>query len=167
MHARIVPPKRENCADDMKIGVHKPTSITVGADHAGFELRQFLRDALIADGYTVKDSGVHKFNPDDDYPHIARVVASYVKRHKGSLGIAICGSGQGVCIAANRMSGVRAVSAWDEQSARTSRNDDNANVLCLGARLFTKNQALAIAREWLTTPFSNEERHKRRIRILG
>lgn len=159
--------KKENYADDMGKTMHQPVSVAIGADHAGFELRQFLRDALIADGYAVKDSGVHTFKPDDDYPHIARVVASYVKRHKGSLGIAICGSGQGVCIAANRMSGVRAVSAWDEQSARASRNDDNANVLCLGARLLTNDQALAIAREWLTTPFSNEERHKRRIRILG
>lgn len=153
--------------NDMETHAYSPTSIAIGADHAGFELRQFVRDALTVEGYTVKDSGVHKFNQDDDYPHIARVVASYVKRHKGSLGIVMCGSGQGVCIAANRMGGVRAVSAWDEQSARISRNDDNANVLCLGARLLTKDRALAIARVWLATPFSQEERHKRRVRILG
>lgn len=83
-----------------------------------------------------------------------------------SKGILLCGSGQGVCIAANRIKGIRAAVAWSVKSAIASRNDDDANILCLGARFFSSRQLLTITRAWLDTPFSKLARHRRRIRLL-
>ncbi len=138
----------------------------MGADHAGFDKKQLLKQVLEKEGYGVIDLGAREKNDSDDYPFIASKVARTVLKNSKSKGILLCGSGQGVCIAANRIKGIRATLAWNPQSAATSRNDDDANILCLGARFFTSKELLTIVRVWLRTPFSGIARHKRRIKLL-
>jgi len=141
--------------------------IYIAADHAGFDNKQLLKQALGKEGYGVIDLGAREKNDSDDYPIIASKVARAVLKNPKSKGILLCGSGQGVCIAANRIKGIRAAIAWNPQSAVASRNDDDANILCLGARFFTIRQLLTMIRVWLQTPFSKLARHKRRIKLLG
>ena len=141
--------------------------IYIAADHAGFDNKQLLKQALGKEGYGVIDLGAREKNDSDDYPIIASKVARAVLKNPKSKGILLCGSGQGVCIAANRIKGIRAAIAWNPQSAVASRNDDDANILCLGARFFTSQQLLTMIRVWLQTPFSKLARHKRRIKLLG
>ena len=140
--------------------------IYIAADHAGFDNKQLLKQALGKEGYGVIDLGAREKNDSDDYPIIASKVARAVLKNPKSKGILLCGSGQGVCIAANRIKGIRAAIAWNPQSAVASRNDDYANILCLGARFFTSQQLLTMTRVWLQTPFSKLARHKRRIKLL-
>ncbi|MEK7648514.1 MAG: RpiB/LacA/LacB family sugar-phosphate isomerase [Patescibacteria group bacterium] len=144
----------------------KKMLIYIGADHAGFEKKEKLKAALEKLHYSVVDMGAKEKNDSDDYPIIAKKVALAMKKSKGAQGILLCGSGQGVCIAANRIKGIRAAVAWNPQSAAASRNDDDANILCLGARFFTSTQLLTIILCWLKTPFSKLSRHKRRIRLI-
>lgn len=145
----------------------KILTLIVGADHAGFTQKEKLKNALEKESYHVIDLGASKQDGSDDYPLIATKVARAVLKDKKSKGILLCGSGQGVCIAANRIKGIRATLCWNIKSAIVSRTDDDANVLCLGARFFTTQQLLAITLQWLTTPFSKLARHKKRIRLLG
>src|SRR3989338_4622256 len=145
----------------------KKIMIYIAADHAGFDNKQLLKQALGKEGYGVIDLGAREKNDSDDYPIIASKVARAVLKNPKSKGILLCGSGQGVCIAANRIKGIRAAIAWNPKSAAASRNDDDANILCLGARFFTIRQLLTMIRVWLQTPFSKLARHKRRIKLLG
>ncbi len=148
-------------------GSMKKTLIYIGADHAGFVQKEKLKVALEKQSYSIIDLGTSTKDESDDYPLIANKVARAVKKDTDSKGILLCGSGQGVCIAANRINGIRAALCWNVQSAAASRNDDDANILCLGARFFTSQQLLAIAQTWLSTPFSKLSRHKRRIQLLS
>lgn len=140
--------------------------VYIDADHNGFELKRALFAYLEKSQIEVEDLGGAEQNPDDDYPLAAARVAHAVLGDGGACGIVICGSGQGVCIAANRFKGIRASLCWDNQEARAARNDDDANVLCLPARMIDIDKAISITHTWLQTPFAAAPRFKRRIEQL-
>lgn len=119
-------------------------------------------------GYTTIDEGDTKLNPDDDYPQFAArtIAAMKASDDNEARGILICGSGQGICIAANRFKGIRAALAWNLEEVHASRNDDDCNVLCLPARYMRVDEALKLAEAWLATPFAGAPRFKRRIKEL-
>ena len=140
----------------------------IGADHNGFEMKTQLIEGLQSAGYQIKDEGDRQVQPLDDFPQFAeRVVrAMQASNDPDTKGILICGSGQGMCIAANRFKGIRASLVWDEAEARSARNDDDSNVICLPARFMDDKRALAIVNTWLATPFAGAARFRRRIRQL-
>lgn len=142
--------------------------IYMGADHNGFELKAKLTEELTRAGYTVVDEGDRQLKPDDDFPQFAERVVRAIQGSddKDARGILICGSGQGMCIAANRFKGIRASLVWDVTEAHASRNDDDSNVLCLPARYIQSGEALKIAEAWLAAPFAGAQRFKRRISEL-
>jgi len=142
--------------------------IYLGADHNGFELKARLKEFLQRLGYEVVDEGDKKLDPADDFPQFAgRVVAAMKAGDElEPRGILICGSGQGMCMAANRYKGIRASLCWDEAEARAARNDDDSNVLCLPARSIGVNQAEVITKVWLETAFAGAGRFKRRIKEM-
>lgn len=145
----------------------KKVKIVIGCDHNGFELKNHLVDFLRRSGYEVVDKGDKKLDHSDDYPQFAgRVIAELLGGSREDKGILICGSGQGMCIAANRFKGIRASLVWDLAEARMSRNDDDCNVICLPARLLKSQQAETIVTAWLSTPFAEAPRFKRRIQQL-
>ncbi len=140
--------------------------IFIGTDHAGFLLKEHLKRYLELKKISVIDVGAMKLEHTDDYPDYASSLAQRVIKEKGSKGLLLCGSGQGVCIAANKVKGTRAALVWNEKSAMLSRQDDDANILCLPARLISKKQAERIVDVWLKTPFSKLARHTRRIKKI-
>lgn len=142
--------------------------IFLGADHNGFAMKAALAEALRKDGHEVIDEGDRDLNPDDDFPQFAEATVRAMQAAGGEhdRGILICGSGQGMCMAANRFKGIRASLCWDEEEARAARNDDDSNILCLPARSIDAAKALAITEAWLATPFAAAPRFKRRIAQL-
>lgn len=142
--------------------------IYVGADHNGFRLRRTVIDYLKRAGYDVVDDGGDTLNPDDDFPVFAqKVVADMLSSDDPSpRGILICGSGQGMCMAANRFRGIRALLAYDRESVRSARNDDDANIMCLPASIFEKDTANVLVETFLNTDFAAAPRYTRRIREL-
>ena len=142
--------------------------IYLGADHNGFELKARLASFLRARGHEVVDEGARELKPEDDYPQFAARVVSALQADDNpeARGLLICGSGQGMAIAANRFKGIRATLCWDTQEARMSRNDDDSNVLCLPSRLLSEKQAESITHTWLSTPFAKAPRFVRRIKEL-
>lgn len=136
--------------------------IALGADHAGYPLKKLIGDFLIRKGYSVLDLGTCDEQP-VDYPDFAQSVAEAVKDGKAELGVVICGSGVGACVAANKVPGVRAGLCHDTFSAHQGREDDDTNVLCMGARVVGSSLALEILQSWLNTKFSGLERHQRRL----
>ena len=142
--------------------------IYVGADHNGFDMKRDLLEALVAAGYEVVDEGDRQLKPEDDFPQFASHVVAAIKASddKDPRGILICGSGQGMCMAANRYRGIRASLVWSAEEARASRNDDDSNVLCLPARYMTTVEAIHLAETWLAAPFAGAARFKRRIKEL-
>jgi ribose 5-phosphate isomerase B len=140
--------------------------IYAGSDHAGFALRRQLVEHLRAAGHTVEDLGTET-EASCDYPDFAAAVGRAVSGEAGAVGLLVCGTGMGVCIAANKIHGVRAVDAWNVDVAKVSRAHNDANVLCLGARTVPETEALAIADAWLSAPFDGG-RHGRRVeKITG
>lgn len=137
--------------------------IYIGADHAGWELKEELETWLKERGHEVVDMGNQNLVEHDDYPEFSHAVAKRVQADPGSLGIVACGNAQGVCIVANKVRGVRAATGFSEYAAESSRADDNANVLCLPGRAITLDEAKTIAQKWIETEFSEAERHKRRL----
>ncbi len=142
-------------------------TIHIGADHRGFALKEFLAKRLFASMHAVHDHGAPSFEPGDDYPDFARAAASEVARDPGARGILICGTGAGMAIAANRIPGIRAVTAHSPAEAHAARSDEDANVLCLGADHLHERSAWEIVHAFLTAPASLEERHERRRKKLG
>jgi ribose 5-phosphate isomerase B len=142
--------------------------IYIGADHNGFELKRILLEELTAGGYQVVDEGDEVKKPEDDYPEFASRVVLAMKASDDTdpRGILICGSGQGMCIAANRYKGIRACLINDLEEARAARNDDDCNVLCLPARYISTEEAIKLAEAWLETPFAGAPRFIRRIKEL-
>jgi RpiB/LacA/LacB family sugar-phosphate isomerase len=136
--------------------------IAFGCDHAGFPHKDGLLEALQADGHDVLDMGTFSEDP-VDYPDFARAVANAVRNRFVDTGVLLCGSGVGAAIAANKIRGIRAAAVHDEYTAGQSRTDDDANVICLGARVIDVERCIVLVREFLATPFSNEERHIRRV----
>lgn len=142
--------------------------VYVGADHNGFLLRNSLISYLQKAGYDVVDDGDDKLDPNDDFPvFAARVVKDLLTSEDDDpRGILICGSGQGMCMAANRYKGIRAALLYDRESARSSRNDDNSNIACIPAKVLDKDKANLIVETWLNTPFAKASRFVRRLNEL-
>lgn len=141
-------------------------TIYIGADHAGWELKEALEESLKKEGYNVVDMGNQDLVADDDYPDFGYAVAKRVVTDEGSRGIVICGNAQGICIVANKVKGARAATGFDKDVAETSRTDDNANILCLPGRHMNANHAKEIVDMWLSTEFSGEDRHVRRLKKI-
>ena len=139
--------------------------IFMGADHAGYELKNALREHLHHAGHEVVDLGAKTLDEDDDYPRYAYSVASRILGEEDgtALGVLICGSGQGMSIAANRVNGVRAALAWDIASATGARVDDDANVLVLPARYIDPGEAAGMIDAWLAAVFSADPKYRRRL----
>lgn len=142
--------------------------IYIGADHNGFDLKARIEDFLRRSGHEVVDAGDVKRDPDDDFPQFAgRAVNQLLSDNDTeSRAILICGSGQGMCMAANRFKGIRASLCWNLSEARSARNDDDANVLCLSAKSLGYDETQAIVTTWLHTPFAGAPRFKRRLKQL-
>ncbi len=140
--------------------------IIIGADHAGFKLKQSLAAYLRRKGYNVVDLGAKRLSPSDDYPDYAFPVGRMVARRKAK-GILVCGSAEGICIAANKVKGVRAVPVWTKRDAALSRRHNDANILCLSGWALSSAKARGIVDRWLRTDFCGEERHARRIRKIS
>jgi ribose 5-phosphate isomerase B len=140
-------------------------NIFLGADHAGFELKNELKKRLEAAGHTAEDLGAKSLDADDDYPRYAYAMATQIlgAEDEAARGILICGSGQGMSMAANRVNGVRAALAWNEVSATSAREDDNANVLVLPARFVKTDQAWAMVQAWLKAEFKADPKYQRRL----
>ncbi len=136
--------------------------IAIGADHGGFHLKTALVEYIKKLGHTVEDLGTHSEQP-ADYPDYARAVAQTVIDKKAERGVLICGSGVGACVAANKFPGIRAAVCHDTFSAHQGVEDDNMNILCLGARVIGPELAKEIVRVYLSASFSGAERHVRRL----
>ena len=137
--------------------------IYLGSDHAGFDLKQDVARALQEAGEDVTDLGALELDPDDDYPDYAFAVGEAVADNPGSFGILVCGSSEGVCIAANKVPGVRAVSVPSVELARLAREHNDANVLCLSGWNQGLEDVRPLIETFLSTGFSGEERHVRRL----
>ena len=142
--------------------------VHLGSDHAGFELKAKIAARVRELGHEPVDCGPHTFVADDDYPpHCLRAATNAVaERELGSLAIVIGGSGNGEAIAANKVRGARCALAHSEETARLGRAHNDANVMSLGARMIEERDALRFVELFLTTPFSGEPRHTRRIAQL-
>jgi ribose 5-phosphate isomerase B len=145
----------------LKYEILEVTKLFAGSDHAGFELRQRLVAHLRHQGYEVHDLGAPSA-ASTDYPDWAAAVGRAVRGEPGTRGLLVCGTGLGVCMAANKINGVRAADVWTVETARLSRAHNDANVLCVGARTVGETEALAIVDAWLTTPFEGG-RHQQRV----
>ena len=141
--------------------------VHLGSDHAGFELKAHLADRLGELGYEVVDHGPVEYDPVDDYPPFVLRAAAAVVNDPGSLGVVIGGSGNGEQIAANKVHGVRAALAWNDDTAGLSREHNDANVVSIGARMHTLDEATRLVERFLTTPFSGDVRHARRIEMIA
>ena len=141
--------------------------IYIAADHAGFNLKNYLKKQLLADGYDIEDCGAFDFDPLDDYPDFIIPAAEKVANQPNSRGIIIGGSGQGEAMAANRIQGVRAAVYYDGpiDIVKLSRLHNNANILSLGARFLSVERAIEILNIWLAEKFEGE-RHENRINKL-
>ena len=139
--------------------------IAIGADHGGYELKQIIIQYLIDKGYEVKDFGTYS-SESCDYPTIAKPLANAIAKKEFDKGILICGTGIGMSITANKIKGIRAALCADKFSAKATREHNDSNILCLGARVIKQDLAIEITDIWLNTPFSNEERHIRRIGMI-
>jgi ribose 5-phosphate isomerase B len=137
--------------------------VAFGTDHAGWPLRDRLLAELRAGGYEAVDCGPPALVPGDDYPDVALAVARAVVDGRAERGVLVCGSGVGACIAANKVDGIRASMCHDTFSARQGVEDDDMNVLCLGARIVGDELAAELLRTFLHARFSHAERHQRRL----
>jgi ribose 5-phosphate isomerase B len=136
--------------------------IAIGADHGGFSLKSVIADFLKGLRHEVHDLGTHSSDP-VDYPDFALTVSQEILLRKAERGILICGSGVGACVAANKFPGIRAGTCHDSFSAHQGVEDDNINILCLGARVIGPELAKDIVKIWLGAAFSGAERHTRRL----
>ena len=136
--------------------------IALAADHAGFELKEKIAGYLEAKGFEVMDLGTHDQEP-VDYPDFARAIGVMLQEEKAERGILVCGSGVGACVAANKMSHVRAGLCHDTYSAHQGVEHDDINVLCLGARIIGEELAKELVMAFLSAQFTGEERHVRRL----
>ena len=141
--------------------------IVLATDHAGFDLKNHVKDYLTKKGYKIEDFGAYEYNSADDYPDLIMPAARVVGSSKNTLGIIFGGSGQGEAMAANRVKGVRAVVYYDgpKKIVELSRMHNDANILSLGARFLSKEKAIDVIDLWLKTPFDGE-RHLQRINKL-
>src|SRR6266850_691991 len=137
--------------------------IAIGADHGGYPLNEVVIKELDAAGHEILDFGTHVGSRPDDYPDYAVKVGQAVRDNQADIGILICGSGVGASVAANKITGIRAALCGDTYSGHQSREHDDCNVLCLGARVTGEELALEIVRAFMAARFTGEERHRRRL----
>ncbi len=140
--------------------------IYLGSDHAGLDLKKIIIAHLAESGRKTVDLGAFKAEPPTDYPEIAHEVAEKVRENHGALGILVCGTGTGMCMAANKVSGIRAANCESEKMVEMSRQHNDANVLCLGGRVLAPERAKKFVDVFLNTPFTAEERHVRRVQKI-
>ena len=141
--------------------------IGIAADHAGFILKQQLTNALCKSGHEVVDFGPSSLNPEDDYPDYVVPLARSVASGEVERGMAICGSGVGACVTANKVKGVRAALVHDIFSAHQGVEDDDMNVICFGARVLGEALAWDLTEAFLAARFNNAERHQRRLKKVA
>ncbi len=146
----------------------KEKIIFLASDHAGFELKEKIKDYLILNGNAIFDCGSFYYTPKDDYPDFIIPCAKKVAQTPNSLGIVLGGSGQGEAIAANKIKGIRAavIYSFNPKIIQLSKQHNNSNILSLGARFLTEKQAIKAVDLWLNSQFSGEPRHRRRIRKI-
>lgn len=140
--------------------------VFIASDHRGFDAKNRLVGSLNTAGYSVSDLGPFELDPADDYNDAATAVAKAVLNTSGSRGIILCGSGNGVCIQANRFKGIRAIAPTLPEIVRLGREHNDANILCLSADFLDNNKIDNLASIFLNTQFSGEERHRRRNQKL-
>ncbi len=141
--------------------------VYLGADHAGFELKNHVKAHLEQAGHEVVDCGALVYDALDDYPAFCIEAARRTVADPGSLGLVFGGSGNGEQIAANKVPGARCALAWSVETAKLAREHNNAQLIGIGGRMHSTEEALAIVDAFLSTPWSGEERHQRRIDILA
>ena len=141
--------------------------VHIGSDHAGLDAKKFLVSALGEQGHEVVDHGPYEYDALDDYPPFCLATGAAVVGDRGSLGIVLGGSGNGEQIAANKVDGVRAALVWSEQIAQLAREHNDANVMSIGARMHSEEELLGFVQVFLSTPFSGDDRHLRRIGQLA
>jgi ribose 5-phosphate isomerase B len=141
--------------------------IHIGSDHAGLELKSALIEHLVNNGHDVTDHGPYEYEALDDYPVFCIPTAEAVAKDSTSLGIVLGGSGNGEQMSANKVKGIRAALAWSPEIAKLSREHNNANVVAVGGRVHTLDVSKAIVDAFISTPFSNDERHIRRINQMA
>lgn len=139
------------------------TKIAIGADHGGFPLNEQIIALLSQAAHEIIDFGTHVGTVEDDYPDYALEVGRAIQSGEAEIGILVCGSGVGASVAANKLTGIRAALCGDTYSAHQSREHDDCNVLCLGARVTGQALALEIVPAFVNARFSGETRHKRRL----
>jgi ribose 5-phosphate isomerase B len=140
--------------------------VHIGSDHAGFDLKNYLVAELGNEGHEVIDHGPSSYDAEDDYPTYCIPAAEAAVADPDSLAIVVGGSGNGEQIAANKVIGTRAVLAYNTETAQLGRQHNDANVIGIGARMHSQEEALAMVKVFLETAFSGDERHARRIRLL-
>ncbi|APT92055.1 ribose 5-phosphate isomerase [Corynebacterium phocae] len=141
--------------------------VYLGADHAGFEMKNVVAQHLTDKGHEVIDCGAHTYDAADDYPAFCIAAAQRTVDDPGSLGIVLGGSGNGEQIAANKVKGARCALAWSPETARLAREHNNAQLIGLGGRMHSEEEALAIVDAFLDQEWSREPRHQNRIDIIG
>ncbi|WP_283137857.1 ribose-5-phosphate isomerase [Rhizohabitans arisaemae] len=141
--------------------------VYIGADHAGYELKNHLVTWLKEQGHDPVDCGPFVYDGQDDYPPFVLRAAAGTAAEPGSLGIVIGGSGNGEAIAANKVAGVRAALVWSEETATLGREHNDANVISVGSRMHSQEEATRFVEVFLATPYSGAERHTRRIEMLS
>jgi ribose 5-phosphate isomerase B len=142
--------------------------VAVGADHAGFPLKEKMIETIREAGHQVIDCGADRMIPGDDYPDYAERVAVAIRDGQADRGVLICGSGVGASVAANKFAGIRAALCHDTFSAHQGVEDDSMNILCLGARVVGPSLAEELVSAFLRARFSNAERHARRLaKVIG
>jgi ribose 5-phosphate isomerase B len=139
----------------------------IGSDHAGLELKNELLAHLVHKGHDVTDHGPYEYDALDDYPDFCIPAAQAVAKDPTSLGVVIGGSGNGEQISANKVKGIRAVLAWSIETAKLGKEHNNANVVSIGGRMHSIDQCKEIIDAFIATPFSNDERHLRRINKMS
>jgi len=139
----------------------------IGSDHAGLELKNELLAHLVNNGHDVTDHGPYEYDALDDYPDFCIPAAQAVAKDPTSLGVVIGGSGNGEQISANKVKGIRAVLAWSIETAKLGKEHNNANVVSVGGRMHSIDQCKEIIDAFIATPFSNDERHIRRINKMS
>lgn len=137
--------------------------IYLGTDHAGFEFKENVKNFLTKEGYEIEDCGAFTFDKDDDYPDFIAKAAKKTAENPSSFGIVFGKSGAGECIVANKIKGIRAILGFTKENVILARVHNDANILSLGSEFVSNDQACELIKLFLETPFSNEERHIRRI----
>jgi ribose 5-phosphate isomerase B len=146
--------------------MNKEFTIVMASDHAGFELKEYLKSKLLKNNYKVEDVGC--FSKEHvDYPDYILKGAQVVGKNNNKYGVFICGTGIGASIVANKVKNIRAALVYNKKTTILSRKHNNANVVVFGGRTISKCKAYKLLKLWLNTPFSNEERHQRRVKKIS